>query len=101
MKPSLSELEDRYSNLLDDELLQIHIDSELTETAKIALATEMKNRRLTEQDITNTKKYNDFIVDEQNKQTQKSVNREIKRTIYIWVACIIFAIIGYTLGFIE
>jgi len=96
--PSLSELHAHYSELQDNELLQIHIESGLTKSAESVMASEIRKRGLTEQDINNLRQYNNAMMEEQNKKIVTSLKKDIKRTTYFWLAFIIFAIIAYAIG---
>ena len=98
MLPSSSELQVYYSRLQDNELLQIYIESGLTENAESAIVLEIKERGLTEQDISNLRQYNNSILEEQNKKVMTSLKKDIKRTAYFWLVFIIFAIIAYIIG---
>jgi len=98
MVPSSSELQVYYSRLQDNELLQIYIESGLTENAENAIVLEIKERGLTEQDINNLRQYNNSILEEQNKKVMTSLKKDIKRTACFWLVFIIFAIIAYIIG---
>ena len=64
MQVSLEQLEERYSQLSDDELMSIYISADLSDSVRQLLKAELELRKLTAEDLEDTVKVEQLLARE-------------------------------------
>lgn len=85
---------EHYRSLPDDELLSIYVSADLTDEARGLLSRELTARGLTENDVEDARRIDDYLMAER-KQATAGIERQLRRMAIGFVALLLFALLGY------
>lgn len=71
MNTELNIFEERYREMSTEELLRIYVGSDLVEAASRAMLTELEKRGVTDDEITQAKKHEEYILQTQDRPQKR------------------------------